>query len=98
MLRHAISFSTGELSLNAEDLLGALFTSDGDPVIIGTIEDAQKIMESIENADYLYITVAGEVFDQAAAYLSLMSCQAKEIYVWEDDGVMCYLCREWAIF
>lgn len=98
MLRHAILFSTGELSLNAEDLLGALFTSNGDPIIIETIEDAQKILESIENTDYLYITVAGEVFDQAAEFLSLMPCQAKEIYVWENDSVMCYLCREWAIF
>lgn len=98
MLRHAILFSTGELSLNAEDLLGALFTSNGDPAIIETIEDAQKILESIEKTDYLYITVAGEVFDQAAEFLSLMPCQAKEIYVWEDNGVMCYLCREWALF
>lgn len=98
MIKNAIMFSVEELSLTAENLLGALFTSNGDPAIIETIEDAQKILESIEKTDYLYIVTSGEVFDQAAEFLSLMPCQAKDIYAWEEDGVMCYLCREWALF
>lgn len=98
MIKNAIYFSTGELNLTAEDLLGALFTSNGDPVLIETIEDAQPVVESIEKTDYLFIVSAGEQFDQAAEFLSLMPCQAKDIYVWEDNGVMCYLCREWALF
>lgn len=98
MIKNAIMFSTGELSLTAENILGSLFTSYGDPTLIETIEDAQLIIDSIEASNYLFVTSAGEAFDQAAEFLSLMPCQAKEIYVWEDNGVMCYLCREWALF
>lgn len=98
MIKNAIMFSTGEIALTAEDLLGALFTSYKDPVLIESIEDAQLIIDSIEASGYLFITSAGGAFDQAAEFLSLMPCQAKDIYVWEDNGVMCYLCREWALF
>lgn len=98
MIKNAILFSTGEISLTAHDILGALFTSNGDPTLIETIEDAQPILDSIEEADYLFIASSGEEFDQAAEFLSLMPCQAKNIYIWEDNGVMCYLCREWALF
>lgn len=98
MIKNVILFSTGEISLTARDILGALFTSNGDPVLIETIEDAEPIIESIERTDYLFIVSSGEQFDQAAEFLSLMPCQAKDIYVWEDNGVMCYLCREWALF
>lgn len=98
MIKDAILFSTAKLSLTARDILGSLFTSNGDPVLIETIEDAQPIIDSIERTDYLFITDSGENFEQAAEFLSLMPCQAKEIYVWEDNGVMCYLCREWALF
>lgn len=98
MIKDVILFSTGKISLTARDILGALFTSNGDPVLIETFEDAQPIINSIEKTDRLYIISSGEEFDQAAEFLSLMPCQAKDIYVWEDNGVMCYLCREWALF
>ena len=97
MLRHAILLSSSKINLNAEELLGALFTSNEDTTLIDEIEDAQKILESMENADYLYVAESGEIHDQAAEFLTLMPCQAKNIYVWEDHSIRCYLCCEWAI-
>lgn len=80
----------------AKDLLGAMVNFGGDPYLIDTIEDAEQVAESIENATIERVLTDEDEIGTATAQLDLEGHRPKRInsYVDGSEFLVC-LAEDW---
>ena len=76
----------------AKELLGAMVNFGSDPYLIETIEEAEEVAESIENATIARVITDDEEFETATAQLDLDGHRPKKIYSFVDGSefLVCY--------
>ena len=75
-------------SFSAEELIGTIVNYGADPFIIETIEQAEELQSSIDNAtSYNRITREEEDFETICAQLDLSPDKADEVWSMVDGSV-----------
>lgn len=79
-----------------KELLGAMVNFGGDPYLIETIEDAEQVAESIENATIARVITDEDEIETATAQLDLTGHTPKRIYSYVDGSefLVC-LAEDW---